>query len=314
MDLILQSLLLPMPLMFVLGMVATRYGSSLALPEPVHNAMSAYVMLAIGIKGGLEFWSVNWWEMAPLLSVALGVSCLIPIWCAGILHRWCGQDRINSAAIAGHYGSVSAVTFVVANQYLTSLGLIAPGWGAAMLAMLEIPALLVAIASTQTGSQVSNWAHVFNHKTIWLLAGGFLLAVLVPPVHMGLVTPMFVNLLPGILCLFLMTLGSQAAEQIKNNPSLITWRLAVFAAFMPLVHGALGVTLSVIMGLPVASAVVFSVLLASVSYIAAPAVMQVMLPQAQLARYVTMSLGISFPVNLLITVPVVTALCMLLLG
>jgi hypothetical protein len=165
------------------------------------------------------------------------------------LTKWCNQTRDNSAAIAAHYGSVSAVTFVATTSYITSMGMVAPAWGAAMLALLEAPAIVVSLLLLKTTNNAS-WHHTLQEtlggKSVLLLVGGMLMGWASNTTALTAVTPFFITLFPGVLCLFLLTLGSMAADRLTDLKTA-GWRLAAFAICMPLLHGFLGLAIAVLL-------------------------------------------------------------------
>ena len=293
-------------------------GTNLELPPQVYQAMSSYLMLSIGLKGGSQLAAVGISSLLAIAPLMIVASCLIALWSTGILHKWLGMDLTNSAAVAAHYGSVSAVTFVATTGYLASLGLATPGWGSAMLAILEAPAIILALWMATRGSdQDAHWAdslrEILGGKSVLLLVGGMLMGLVCNASSLAVVTPFFITLFPGVLCLFLLTLGSMAADNVSYLREAGA-KLVLFAILAPLVHGSIGLLLGWMLALSVAETLVLCMLLASASYIAAPAAVKMALPNSRVGVYLTMSLAITFPFNICVGIPLFATLASWLLG
>jgi uncharacterized protein len=311
------NLLSPVVLAFGLGVVAVLVRSDLRFPQEVYDALAIYLLLAIGLKGGAALAvtplaTVAWPALATL---ALGVS--IPLWSYAILRRLGGLDVANAAAIAAHYGSVSAVTFIAALGYVEKLGIPAEGFLPALVALLEVPAIVVGllIARVQLGG--GSWAGVVRElltgKSIVLLVGGIVIGRLSGPEGMKPVAPLFVDLFRGALTLFLLDMGMVTARRLRDLRDVGAFLLA-FGILAPLVHGALGVWLGMRTGLSPGGAAVLGTMAASASYIAAPAAVRIALPQASPSLYLTTSLAVTFPFNLAVGIPLYVGLARLLQG
>ena len=234
--------------------------------------------------------------------------------------------------MAAHYGSVSAVTFAAATAFLDQQQVPYEGYAAALLAIMEVPAIVVAIAlaglsmvasgtyadrggtavlggpATPAGPGLANViSDAFASKSVLLLAGGLAIGLLVGPAGLTKVKPLFVDLFPGLLCLFLLELGRLAASRIGDFRQ-VGLKLAVFAIAMPVVHAALGVALAHAVGLSEGGAIVLGILSASASYIAAPAAVRLALPEANPGYYLTCSLAITFPFNIVVGLPLYGAM------
>jgi len=327
-ELIADNLLSPAILCFVLGAAATWLRSDLKLPEQVFSALSIYLMLAIGIKGGVEIVGRPIAEVAAPLAGAFALGCAIPLWCYALLRRFAKLPVSDAAALAAHYGSVSAVTFAAAISLLDRQGVKYEGFMPALLAFMEVPAIVIAIGLARVASAAypipvvdssgaavaagfsppmvfpgaSVWREVLASKSVVLLAGGLLIGLLAGPAGVTKVKPLFVDLFQGFLCLFLLDLGRVAASRAAEFGQ-VGLRLAAFAIMMPVIHALLGISVAHATGLSQGGAVILGTLAASASYIAAPAAVRLALPQANPGYYLTCSLAITFPFNIVLGLP-----------
>lgn len=324
-DLARSSLLSPAVLCFGLGAFALWLRSDLKLPEAAFAALSIFLMLSIGLRGGVELSGAHGGDwIGPLLG-ALGLGCAIPLWSYGLLRRFAGLSAPDAGAMAAHYGSVSAVTFAAIITVLDQRGVRYEGFAPALLAVMEVPAIVMGIglarfaladpvriagdgggAAAVLGGPglptrpfglggVLN--EVLSSKSIVLLLGGLAIGALAGPVGLAKVKPFFGDLFQGALCLFLLELGRLAASRAGDFRQ-VGFRLAAFAIAMPVLHGALGVGMAYAIGMSQGGAVVLGTLAASASYIAAPAAVRLALPDANPGLYLTCSLAITFPFNI----------------
>lgn len=307
MDQLAATLLSAPVLFFVLGVLAAAARSDLAVPETIAKGMSLYLMAAIGLKGGVEVAKAG---IGPELLLALGagmvLSAVIPFLVAPALARFGGLDRTNTGAVAAHYGSVSVVTFVTASQVYGDNGFAIAGFMVAVLAMMETPAILsgLYIAHRQGGKMLSGemMREVLVNGSVVLLLGSFAVGMIIGEDGFEPISPLFRAGFTGVLCLFLLDMGLIAMRRILKTRSL-TWRLASLAVLFPLVNGALGVMVGTAIGLDAPSAAALGILAASASYIAVPAAMRLSLPQADAGLYLAMSLGVTFPFNIVLGIP-----------
>lgn len=307
-ELLRANLLSPMVLAFVLGIVATLVHSDLKLPEELYSALSIYLLLAIGLKGGAELAETSPAQLwAPALAtLALGVT--IPLVAYAVLRRFGRFSVADAAALAAHYGSVSAVTFAATQTFLDRLAVSYEGFMPTLVALLEVPAILIALlvarmASGEGGSWGEALRELLSGKSILLLVGGLLIGWLAGKEGFAQVSPLFVDLFKGALTLFLLELGMVAARRLRDFRRVGGFLLG-FAILMPLAAGIVGVLLGRLSGLSVGGAVVLAALAASASYIAAPAAVRIALPQANPGYYLTASIGITFPFNLAAGIPI----------
>lgn len=307
-ELVRLNLLSPVVLAFVLGGVATWVRSDLRIPEALSSALSIYLLLAIGLKGGAALAGTPAAQVWAPALVTLLLGAAVPLWCYGILRRLGRFTVEDSAALAAHYGSVSAVTFLATISFLESAAEPYEGFVPALVAMLEVPGILVALllarTRTRDGGSLPEALHeVLAGKSILLLLGGLLIGVLSGAAGLEKVAPFFVDPFQGVLTLFLLDLGMAAAKRVADLRRAGLFLLG-FGIVMPLLHGVLGVLLGQAAGMSPGGATVLAVLAASASYIAAPAAVRIALPQANPGYYLTASLAITFPFNLTVGIPV----------
>lgn len=321
MDSALATLLSPVILFFLLGAAAAFVRSDLAIPEAIAKGMSLYLMAAIGLKGGREVAAAGFsTDMLVAAALGIGLSLLVPLPAYALLRRFAGLSRVDAAACAGHYGSVSVVTFVTGVEVLTSGGMPPAGYMVAVLALMETPGLIVALMLARRGSvdgagrapHVAHGAGGMLHEALFngsvvLLVGSFLIGLIAQPAALDSIKPLFDGLFRGVLCLFLLDMGLIAARRFLEARAL-TWRVGVLGLGFPLGFGTIGVALGTLAGLDAGTAAALGILAGSASYIAAPAVMRMALPQADPGLYLGMSLALSFPFNIILGIPLYAAL------
>lgn len=284
--------------------------------------MSLYLMAAIGIKGGVAVAKSG--IDATVLS-ALGAGTLaglvLPFFAFAVLTTFGRLDRVNSGAVAAHYGSISVVTFVTAVQILTEQSREPGGYMVAVMAAMEAPAILSGLllarglGSKEDGAQSTGQMlhEVFTNSSIVLLLGAFAIGMIAGDKGFAEVSPFFEVGFKGVLCLFLLDMGLIAARRVMSTRS-VTWRLTLIALILPLFNGIVGTGLGVVIGLDAGSSAALGVLCASASYIAVPAAMRLALPEADPGIYLTMSLSITFPFNVLINIGIISAFAAYLTG
>jgi hypothetical protein len=307
MDALAANLLSPIILAFALGVVASLVKSDLRLPDALYNALSIYLLFAIGLKGGVELSETPMAAFAwpALLTLALGI--VTPITSYWVLRKVGRMDRANSAAIAAHYGSVSAVTFIVATTYAASAGMVLEGYMPALVAVLEVPAIVVALMiaftkSERAGSWQAALHEVLSGRSVILLVGGVLIGWAVGREGFAPVAPFFVGGFKGALTLFLLEMGIVAASRLRDLKQVGLF-LVGFGVAVPILHGVLAVWLGGFAGLTPAGSAVLGAMVSSASYIAAPAAVRIALPEANPTFYLTASLGVTFPFNVTLGIP-----------
>lgn len=307
MDLLVDNLLSPLLLAFLLGMVASALKSDLRLPESIYSGLSIYLLLAIGLKGGIAISQTPFQQFAGPAAITILLGLITPLVAFAAFRSFVRLSLADSAALAAHYGSVSAVTFIAAVGFATSAQAAPEGFLPALVALLEVPGIIVALMIVNLrGSNAGSWKkalhEVLTGKSIVLLVGGLFIGWVAGPDRMEKVTPFFVTLFQGALVLFLLELGTLAARRLGELRS-VGPLFVVIALVVSVVNGCLGVWLGTLSGLGTGGAAVLGAMAGSASYIAAPAAVRIALPQANPALYLTASLGITFPFNLTLGIP-----------
>mgnify|MGYP000190894873 CR=1 FL=1 len=299
---IVETLTSPIILFFGLGLLAGFVRSDLAVPEALAKGMALYLMAAIGLKGGVSVAASGFTASLGVAATAgMILSFLLPLPAFALLRSTGGLSRINAAAVAAHYGSVSLVTFVTAEQMLTGLGLPAAGFMVAVLALMETPAIISGLylarrdqSDTASGSL---WHEVLFNASVVLLVGSFVIGLIAGKDGFAPIKPVFDGGYRGILCLFLLDMGLIASRRITQTKAL-TLPLVALGIAIPLLNGTIGTVAGTLIGLDVGTAAMLGILAASASYIAVPAAMRLALPEADPGIYLSMSLGITFPFNI----------------
>lgn len=315
---IVETLTSPVILFFVLGFIAALIKSDLSIPEAFAKAMSIYLMAAIGLKGGIEVADSGFTpDLAAAAIAGLVLSFALPFLAFALLRSFGRLGQIDAGAVAAHYGSVSVVTFVTAKEILTASGLEPQGYMVAVLALMETPAIISGLLLARWGLAQGDrggaggggglWHEVLANASVVLLVGSFVIGMITGKDGFEAVRPLFDTGFRGVLCLFLLDMGLIAARRLTQSRKL-TVRLAVLAVALPLSNGAIGTVVGSLIGLDVASAAALGVLTASASYIAVPAAMRLALPEADPGIYLSMSLGITFPFNIIFGISIFAAL------
>lgn len=296
---------------FVVALIATLLKSDVRLPESLYSILSTFLLLAIGIKGGKALAASSLSEIWRPLAAAVLLGIVTPL-IAFALMRWFARlDVVNSAALAAHYGSVSAVTFTVLLTSLDARGITYEGFVAGLLAVLEIFGIIVALFLARGTADQTSWrsalSEVIRGRSIALLMTGLLVGAIVGKERLAPTDSLFVGLFSGALTLFLIELGVIAAERLRDIKAAGP-KVVILGIIIPLVNGTIGALLGAAAGMSTGGVAVMATLAASASYIAAPAAVRIALPQASPGLYVTASLGITFPFNLVVGIPIYIAL------
>ena len=313
METVAATLSSPVILFFILGLGAAFARSDLSIPEALAKGLSIYLMLAIGLKGGIEV-SKSGFTPDLLLAAAAGIalSFALPFVAFQLLTRIARLNRINAAAVSAHYGSVSVVTFVTAVEILGRQGLGPAGYMVAVLALMETPAIISGLLLARGGKDAKGsggvhgggglWHEVLLNASVVLLIGSFLIGLVGGADGAKPIMPVFDGLFRGLLCIFLLDMGLVAGRRLIESRSL-TARAAAMAILLPLLNGTLGTLIGAAIGLDAGSTAALGILAASASYIAVPAAMRLALPQADPGLYLSMSLGVTFPFNIIAGIP-----------
>ncbi len=316
----------PAILFFAFGILAGCLKSNLEIPQPISRFLSLYLLMALGLKGGFALaQSGLTTEIAASLGAAVLLAIVIPMAAYQLLKRF--VSRFDAAAVAATYGSVSAVTFITATQYLDVQQIAYGGHMAAAMALMESPAIVIAVVLANSLRQASAPAvpsngngtaalggggprvglgkilhESFTDGTQLLLLGAMLVGLLTGEAGKTAMAPFSVDLFKGMLAFFLLDMGLLTARNLGQLRGQSRWLLA-YAAAAPAVHAALALGLAVLLGLSVGNATLLMVLAASASYIAVPAALRYAIPEASPSVYFSMSLGVTFPLNILLGIP-----------
>ena len=319
-SLILQNFLSPPILFFFLGTIAVLLRSDLEIPAPLPKLFSLYLLLAIGFKGGIELQKSGFGgQVIPTVGAAIGMSLLIPIICFLVLRI--KFDVFNSAAIAAAYGSISAVTFITAESFLESQNIPFDGFMVAALALMESPAIIVglllvklAAPKKRPNSKPMRLRSILHESmlngSVYLLLGSLLIGFLTASNNAAGVEkmqPFTGKLFYGAECFFLLDMGIVAAQRLPRLKKAGSF-LIIFAVLMPIFNAILGVFIAKALSLGPGNALLFVVLCASASYLAVPTAMRMTVPEAKSSYYISTTLGLTFPFNIVIGIPVYMSL------
>jgi hypothetical protein len=296
-------------LVFVLGFIAALFKSDVKLPDPVYQAISVFLLFGIGLKGGHSLQGVNFdsFIKPAIATVFLGaVIPLIAYLALGIGDKLSIPDR---GAFAAHYGSTSLVTFTAALLFLENSNIAVEPYAIALLTIMEVPGIIVGIyLGSRLASESAPWGktlqEVITGKTITMLIGGMAIGFFTTDAGYDRVSPFFIDIQYGVLALFLLHLGCLAGGNLSQI-SHVGLTIAIFAILFPIFSGALGAATGTFLGLSVGGATILGVLCASASYIAAPAAVNLALPKANSASALISSIGVTFPFNLIVGIPLI---------
>jgi len=314
-----QSFFDPAILFFVFGILAGLMKSNLEIPPQISRFLSLYLLMALGLKGGFALAKSGMTtDVLISLGAAVCMATLVPVLGYLMLRRF--LNGFDAAAIAATYGSVSAVTFITAVQYLDTHGLPFGGHMAAAMALMESPAIVLAVVLASlarkkvSAAQTANTPAVANaplgrvlHEALTdgaqlLLLGAMLIGVLTGETGQAAMKPFSVDLFKGMLAFFLLDMGLLAARNMGKLKGQSVW-LLVYAIAGPLVHAGIALLLGQALGMSPGNVALLMVLSASASYIAVPAVIRHAIPEANPSLYFGMSLGLTFPFNILVGIP-----------
>ena len=317
-----QNLLSPIILSFVLGLLAALARSDLNIPEAVAKGMSIYLLFAIGFKGGASVASYGLdARLGFSLLAGIILSALLPIIAFGLLKVMTGMSRLDAAAVAAHYGSISIVTFVAATSVLEGRGIPSEGYMVAVAAAMEAPAILSALwlvsrggGAESKGMDSALLREIMLNGSIVLLVGAFAIGWVTGEQGLKEIESFIVNPFKGVLCLFLLDMGLVAGRGLRGGGGVLTRGVLAFGVLMPLVGSMFGLGAGLLLGLSAGGVALMMVLSASASYIAVPAAIRVALPEANPSLYLTLSLGVTFPFNLTIGIPLYVGIAMAVSG
>jgi hypothetical protein len=296
---------------FVIALIATLLKFDIRLPDSMYPVLSTFLLLAIGLKGGRSLAQSSVSDLWMPLLGALLLGIITPL-IAFFLFRNVGKINItNSAALAAHYGSVSAVTYTVVITSLETREISYEGFVAGLLAILEIVGIVIALYLARKENTNSNWkeglSEVIRGRSIAFLVVGMLIGLIVGDERLRPTDGVFVQLFAGALLLFLIEMGVLAAERLRDIRSAGI-QVLVLGIAIPIINGIFGAVVGSAVGLSTGGIAVLATLAASASYIAAPAAVRIALPHASPGLYVTASLGVTFPFNLVLGIPLYIAI------
>ena len=282
--------------------------------------MSIYLLFAIGFKGGVSV-ADHGIDLTLALSLGAGIilSAVLPIVAFLMLQVMTGLSRLDAAAVAAHYGSISIVTFVAATSVLEASGIAAEGYMVAVAAAMEAPAILSALWLISRGGDSKRMdpelmREIMLNGSIVLLVGAFFIGGITGAEGLAKIESFIVSPFQGVLCLFLLDMGLVAGRGLREGGAVLRPGPLLFGIAMPLVGSAFGLGFALALGLSTGGVALFMVLSASASYIAVPAAMRVALPEANPSIYLTLSLGVTFPFNLTLGIPLYVAVASALTG
>lgn len=309
-ELLLNNLLQPIVLAFLLGIIAGLVKSELELPEAVIKLLAIYLLFSLGITGGRELARAEITSLLPLLGITLLMTFAIPSAVYLVTRRIGRFDIANAAALAAHYGSVSTATFFASMTFAKAMNQPAEGYMTAMVALMEFGVIYslaiarYAMGRREGGARIGELVMgVIRGRGILLLLGGMTIGSVASDAQWLQIQPFYEGLFRGMLMLFLLEMGITAARQLGAFRSAGAFMLG-FGMLMPLANGVIGVTLAHWAGLGIGGSFVFGAICASASFIDAPAACRASLPEANPGIYLTSSLGITLPFNLLAGIPV----------
>jgi len=308
MDLALSSLLTPPVLFFVLGLLGALATVEVRVSENFSKAIALYLLAAIGLKGGVAIASEGLGGLIAAAIIGVALSFLMPLLAYVMLRGMTRFNKRESGAIAAHYGSISIVTFITAGIVLDDTGLLFAAGMVAVAALMEAPAIASGLALAGRGNLTDPpvtklWRTVLWNESIYIIIGALVIGVLVGPKGGETVAPFFFDPLQGVLCLFLLDMGLKTGDGLKRDRRVLSPGSLTFGVAMPLIGAALGLGAAQVIGLSVGDAVLLMTLAASASYIAVPAAIRVAMPEVNPAIYSSLSLGVTFPFNLTIGIP-----------
>ena len=316
-----QNLLSPMVLFFGLGLLAAFARSDLSIPEAIAKTMALYLLLAIGFKGGASMADVGLdFRLVAALGLGMLLSFTIPLAGYALLRVTTGLSPVDAAAVAAHYGSISIVTFVAGTQAVAGLGFAFEPWIVAVAAVMEFPAILTALwLASRSGARAAGeggelFREIAFNGSIVMLVGSFAIGWITGKPGLDIVNPFIGDPFRGVLCLFLLDMGIVAGRGLRQGARELGWSTIAFGVYMPLASALVTALAAWPLGLSTGGHALFVILAASASYIAVPAAMRVALPEAKPSIYLTMSLGVTFPFNLTLGIPLYLMLVQALKG
>jgi len=313
-----QILLDPAILFFIFGVFAGAVKSNLEIPNAISRFLSLYLLMALGLKGGFALSESGFtYEVGASLGAAVLLAIIVPLMGYWLLKRF--VSGFDAIAISATYGSVSAVTFVTAVQFLENQNIAYGGHMAAAMALMESPAIILAVILAnrlrqQQSVPIGKILHEsFTDGAQLLLLGAMVVGMLTGDAGQAAMQPFSGDLFKGMLAFFLLDMGLMSARNIAQIKGRSPW-LVAYAIAGPLVHAGIALGLAYILNLSAGDGALLMVLAASASYIAVPAVLRYAIPEASPSLYFGLSLGVTFPFNLIIGIPMYAIVAQSVLG
>lgn len=294
-----------MILFFVLGIGAKLAGSDLKLPKGMYQGISIFLMLAIGLKGGMALAEHVSFELLIQSVLIMSLGIIFPLIAFPVLNQIGEFSKLDAASLSAHFGSVSIGTYAVAVALLESQNIVYEAYFPLFVVLLEFPAMIIGVLLAKNKQQsvtLKTWGkEIIGNQSMVLLFGGLLIGFIASQQTFK-VMPLFSDLFYGVLAIFLLEMGITAADKFKDLKQNGVFLIA-FGVMMPLVNGAIGGVLGASLGFSIGGIFLTIVLSASASYIAVPVAMRTMLPSANNSLGLTTSLGVTFPFNIVAGIP-----------
>ena len=309
MELVSSALLSPPVLFFALGLIGALSTVEVRVSENFSKGIALYLLAAIGLKGGIAISAEGLSGIIAAAIIGVGLSAAMPVLAYGLLRRMTRFDRRESGAIAAHYGSISIVTFIAASAVLEDSKITFAAGMVAVAALMEAPAIATGLALAGRGSETKVPAKkvirvVVLNESIYLILGAMVIGVIVGADGGKLIAPFFFDPIQGVLCLFLLDMGLKTGDGLRRDRRVLSLGSLAFGFIMPLVGASLGLAMASLTGLALGNAILLMTLAASASYIAVPAAMRIAMPDVNPSLYSALSLGLTFPFNLIVGIPI----------
>lgn len=321
-----QTLLSPVVLFFALGLVVALLRSPMSVPQSFAKGLAIYLMMAIGLKGGVEMSKTALdGQVFAVFGAATVLSFGLPFIAYAALRFTSGLSKTDAAATAGHYGSISIVTFVAAIEALRMAGVPSSGYLVAVAAIMETPAIISALWLAMRGSKAKSVEdasrdrgelarEVLLNASIVVLLGALVIGAVAGEDGFERLSPFFVAPFQGVLCLFMLDMGLNAGRGLRRGWRKLGVAPIAFGLYMPLIGASIGALCGMLIGMPAGDMALLMVLSASASYIAVPAAMRLALPESDPSVYLTLSLGVTFPFNIAVGIPLYIAVATMMAG
>ena len=323
---VLATLISPVPMFFALGLFAAILRTPMSVPQSFAKGLAIYLMMAIGLKGGVEMSKTAMdGQIFAVFGAAAAFSFGLPLIAYFFLRVTSKLSRTDAAATAGHYGSISIVTFVAAIDALRIAGIPSSGYLVAVAAIMETPAIITALwlaLKGQSKEDAEESAHdrsdlvreVLLNASIVVLLGSLLIGFVASEDGYERLAPFFTAPFQGVLCLFMLDMGLNAGRGLRRGWRKLGLAPIAFGIYMPLIGATIAAVAGTLIGLPAGDKTLLMVLSASASYIAVPAAMRLALPESDPSVYLTLSLGVTFPFNIALGIPLYITAATLLTG